>query len=519
MIATTDRLGFSLSAWLGRHVRLSYAVVFLGLQAIAQFPIWHSNIPALSDYPNHLARMHILLNAGHSAVLNQFYEIHWSVLPNMAMDMVVPLLAGLVGLDFAAKLFLSLVLFLISGGTLALHYVLHGRMSIWPFMIFLFLYNPIFLGGVVNYLFGIGIALWVIAAWIATCTASAVWRLPVFSLVVLFLFFCHLSTYGFYAAVLIAYEVGQARPGGKGGFKWQGMVAAAVTLIFPVILFFLLSPTGTGEGQQFNWFGLSLIRYIAAMLIAKLIAPVLLVSSYRLWLDCVTAAVVIFVFIRGVFSKCLIINKSMVLPLVTLGGLYLLTPPVLFGSQMADSRLAVALLFTFIASTNLQLSALSMRQKAMMACVLAVLLVVRMAVIVDNWAKSDQLAASYANAFNQLPVGKRLFAVFPKSSPYEQYDAFEYNLPCLAIISRSAFVPSLYSMQGGQPVRLTPVYQGLKNRVASQVHISEQSLNLPLVLKNFDYLLVADKSKFSSPLVASLPIVASGPDFRLYRVE
>jgi hypothetical protein len=46
-------------------------------------------IPAMVDYPNHLARMHILAAAG-TPEENPFYTVRWRAYPNLAMDVIVP---------------------------------------------------------------------------------------------------------------------------------------------------------------------------------------------------------------------------------------------------------------------------------------------------------------------------------------------------------------------------------------------------------------------------------------------
>jgi len=55
---------------------------------LAAVPLFSTVLPPLFDYPNHLARMHLLSEGG-----NQFYAAHWEPLPNLAQDLVVPPLA------------------------------------------------------------------------------------------------------------------------------------------------------------------------------------------------------------------------------------------------------------------------------------------------------------------------------------------------------------------------------------------------------------------------------------------
>jgi hypothetical protein len=131
------------SASEGRQV----LVVALLLLCISLTPLVLVHIPPLVDYPNHMARMYILADGGRSAYLRQYYEIHWDILPNLAMDVLVPAIAVVVGIEAAGKVFIGLIMALLSSGVFALHYVLHRRWSWWPFLMFFFLFNNICFGG------------------------------------------------------------------------------------------------------------------------------------------------------------------------------------------------------------------------------------------------------------------------------------------------------------------------------------------------------------------------------------
>jgi hypothetical protein len=64
----------------------SYGVVF-GLLAV---PIMSVVVPPLVDYPNHLARMHILAAYADSPALQANYIIAWKLSPYLAMDLIIP---------------------------------------------------------------------------------------------------------------------------------------------------------------------------------------------------------------------------------------------------------------------------------------------------------------------------------------------------------------------------------------------------------------------------------------------
>jgi hypothetical protein len=144
-----------------------FAARFAILALLACLPVLLCETLPLIDYPNHLARMHILSALPSSAQLQNYYAIVWQPLPNLAMDLTVPVLARWLPLAWAGKAFVAAIICLMSGGAAFLHRVLFGMWSAWPLLAFLFVYDHALLWGFVNYLFGIGVSLFALGAWIA----------------------------------------------------------------------------------------------------------------------------------------------------------------------------------------------------------------------------------------------------------------------------------------------------------------------------------------------------------------
>src|SRR3954469_25683043 len=145
---------------------LQVLVLFLVCTLLISVPVWTHPLPPISDYINHLARMHVIATLNKNPLLAQFYEINWQVIPNLTMDLFVPPLAQVMSVYRAGQVFIVLMFTLINSGTLALNRVLIGRWSLLPLAAFPLLYNFDFLVGLMNYIFGIGVALWGLAAWV-----------------------------------------------------------------------------------------------------------------------------------------------------------------------------------------------------------------------------------------------------------------------------------------------------------------------------------------------------------------
>src|SRR5216684_6223847 len=184
-------------------------VVFSLLAAASLLPVLLTPIPAMVDYPNHLARMYILSQNG-TPDANPYYEVAWALYPNLAMDLLVPQMARLISVENATRLFLLLSQLLIVGGALVLERVVKGRVHLAGFAALMFLYCLPFTWGFVNFEFGLGVALWAIAAYLMVVENASPMRFVVNAVFVTALFAAHFFALGIYGATLGFYELWRA---------------------------------------------------------------------------------------------------------------------------------------------------------------------------------------------------------------------------------------------------------------------------------------------------------------------
>ncbi len=134
--------------------RRTYFALLIVASVALLAPFFVIDVLPLQDYPNHLARIHILSHLENSPILQQYYQASWTLVPNLAMDVIVPLLAQLFPLEVAGAIFCALVLLSTAPAVSLLHYTLHRKLSLWPFVCVLFTYNYVFIMGWLNYLLG-----------------------------------------------------------------------------------------------------------------------------------------------------------------------------------------------------------------------------------------------------------------------------------------------------------------------------------------------------------------------------
>jgi hypothetical protein len=131
----------------GHFSGMRIAALFAVLSAIASLPILLYPWPPLGDYINHLSRMHVIATINRDPDLALFYEVHWQVIPNLMMDLIVPTLQRAMNVYLAGQVYTIMTFVLILSGTLALNRQLYGHWSVLPLIAFPLLYNSVFIVG------------------------------------------------------------------------------------------------------------------------------------------------------------------------------------------------------------------------------------------------------------------------------------------------------------------------------------------------------------------------------------
>jgi hypothetical protein len=494
---------------------------------ISLIPIWTVHTPPLVDYPNHMARMHILVHAGESAALQQYYEVRWAVLPNLAMDIVIPSLATFVPLEVAGKLFLSLIFVLLSLGVLALHRALHGEYSAWPILCVFFLYNNVFRLGFLNYLFGVGLALLALAAWVACRHRS--WKVvfPIFSFLSALIFFCHLFALGFYALSMLAYEFGQYRVERQHRWSLSQMTwpKAMAHLILPLMLF-ALSPTfyakpdeRPAEHTTWQYRSTHGLRWASDLISygdfsRRVDAFKGTLRTFHPPLDRITLVVLASIIVMGLVTKRFTLKPSMYWPLAAVTAAALAMPAEIATANFVDIRLPTALILLAIASSNL-----AFRGKVwtiLVAGTLSVLFLVRIGYITQQWQVADRTYDEYLAALDRLPEGATLFpAVVYPSLGYFPGAVPDFHIASWAVLKKSAFVASVFAFPTQQPLTLKLPY---RHFILDGFFLPRSEIPWNTLLQQYDYLLVVRERLLAQPVPAQLVPIFVGEDFRLYRV-
>ena len=494
-------------------VLITLIVAFL---TVALIPLFTCSPLPLADYPNHLARMYIITSLGHSPLLQRYYEIHWQLIPNLALDLVVPPLARFMPLEWAMLLFTGITLVSLVTGCFAVHRALFGRLSYAPFAVFLLLYNRQFLWGFLNYLFSLGLALLTFALWVALRRKPIGVRCGIFVILALMVFVSHLAGFGVLGVLIGGYEVHGFLQEKDYRALRNDLVAATIALGLPAALFLLFSPTRTRSTPS----ALGELR-------SRIIGLMDAFNNYTLALDAATFLLVVAAIGVGLLLRKARLHSRMWLPLVSLALIYCVINPQLLGSTGADRRLIPALFLVLACSLEW-----NVRERYFVAAIGLVFLV-RTAVVIKNWSAANAIYSANVQVIDQIPRGVKVAAAVGELNFPQLNNPPVLHLPNMAVIRRQVLINSLFVYDGVQPLRFKPEYKGLFDTgIYSQLYEVDVRAHPngkgPLIttlnpferihLTGFDYLLLVNKRYFGYPVPSSLRPVYSAADTVLYQV-
>ena len=494
------------------------AVLFAALILLISIPIWTHPLPPLSDYINHLARMHVIATLPKNPQLAGFYEIDWQVIPNLTMDLIVPLLARFMNIYLAGQVFMVLMFALIISGTLALNRALIGRWSAMPLLAFPLLYNYVFLVGLMNYIFGIGVALWALAGWIAVRERAWPLRLTLSTACAVVLFFCHLSSLGIYGIGVLSYEFlrlwerrQQPWPGRIVDFVVSGLpflIAAPLLYASPTMA--LISRTYWDQRGKIDGLMYVIADYsdiVAFAIVTAMVASIVWAVRHRV-----------------------LRFHPLAVALILIGAIvYLALPRVMFDTYMTDQRVPIGVAFMLFACGDLELRRRLVRRAFLVA--LIVLIAGRLIEIDLNWSQLSDSTGQFRSSVRRIAPGSKVFVAYAdRASGEDVRDLGLVHAASIATIERSALVTTAFTVAGKQVLHVRPEYRdfvdlqdGTPPSTAQLIVAAEHPQEgTPTFWKNwtqFDYLYVLfTEDEAANPDPARLRLVADGDRFQLYRI-
>ena len=425
-------------------------IIYVALAVIALAPLAMVDIPALVDYPNHLARIHVIAGIGSDETLASNYQVVWGATPNLAMDLFLPPLTQIFSVTTLGRLFIAMTMLSLVAGTLLLHRVLHGSLGLWGAAVYLFLYNHLLIMGFLNYLFAVGIALMLFAAWIASARRPAWIRWTLFPAALAGLFFGHIFALGIYGVCVGAYELSRAWPTLL--TQWRALPrrwAVVAWQFLPAAVLVLATMPDSGQGSFIYGPFMSKVR--------ALWSPTL---TYIRPTDIGIFLFVVAVCVGGLATRRLVLARAVRLPLVILTAIAVAMPFWIEGAwgitAFMDLRLPLVIALLLVAGLRPQ-KTVTPKVAFAVVCAASVLLGARIIGISLEWRELDRQYAEFRAAVRLIEPGAAILpAQRTDATSGERGARFDYlywHLPVLAVLDRAAFVPTLFTDPGKQPVR------------------------------------------------------------------
>ena len=271
--------------------------------------------------------------------------------------------------------------------------------------VYLVLYNYIFSLGFLNYLFGIGLGLLLLALWIGSGEWAPWRRLVLTTVGAVILFFCHLGAVATYALCIAGYELWDWSR--KSPLRLAALVRRAAVAGAPLVpaaaLLLLFSPTPTAEtGVVYEFW-----EKIVALLVPTLF--------YTEAVDYYLLGGLFLLFLLALACRVLSVGAAVALPVLGLTAAVVLVPTWIFDNWGNDIRLVVPLVLVLIAGFRIKLG--RPKTLAMVAVAALVLFAVRVGTVAEDWLAYDRFYSEMRAAAWSLEPGTRILpaVVSPKT--------------------------------------------------------------------------------------------------------
>ena len=496
--------------------------------ALITLPLFYTLVPPLEDYPNHLARMFILAQHAHNEFLSHFYNIVWAPIPNLIMDLVVPPLVPLVGVYTAGRIFIAATLLLLLLGPMVVHRAIYRSWSAWPLVGGLFVYNGFLFVGLMNYLFGVGVAVFGLAAWIALAERSIALKILVSFVFCAILYVCHAAALAIYGIGIASFEAWRLLNNRQRGLNKPLRLSAVFTSgiavcapFLPFLYIVLHSPTW-GLAQQSLWESQGKLGAIETFL-----------SVYSDYADIPFLVLIVAAIVIAIRRNLVRFHSAGLIIAAALSIAFVIMPRQAFGSWMADQRFVVGIFFMSLGFISVDLRKLEKQNAFFAICLVAIAF--RVVDVAVNWAALSQPMMELKGAMHSLEPGSHLFVTQVDNLPSGTIDDALSHAPNLAVIERSALVSRLFTVEGKQIVHASSDYHNHVDvedgdtPTISQALVTAKTETPPGATAHYwddwedfyDYLIVlgTDPEDSNNPAPDMLQLVHVGRGFDLYKIK
>ena len=431
-------------------------------------PLAVVDVPPLLDYPNHLARAYVLAHGQQDAHLSQMYAPHWAVIPNLAVDLILPPLLSIMPVHIAGRLLLAVALVLPVIGSVLYSQAVFARRSYWSIAVCLVACNGLFLLGFVNFQLAIGLALVCAAAWLRWRETHPVATVALGAICAVLLFFSHLMGLLFFLILLASHDIERAWEAHRQGGSLIAVVARRAAWSLPVVVLpaVLYAVSAFGDkAPDISW----------ETWPDKLIRAAMSLVNYNLPLDIVSASLLAAFLLICARLRLIMMPLGSAVALAAVAVLFAVSPLGFKGGGYVDARLAV--MFGFLLFATILPIRLPRCAALLVIVAIVALFSLRTAQIAAVWCAHNRDLAQLRDAISVVEPGSRVLLAIVGSNEAapaqrellrRQYlsdgSRLDAHTAALLLIERHAFWTFLFARPEQQPIELRSPYLEIAKR-------------------------------------------------------
>jgi hypothetical protein len=477
------------------------------LSAILVLPFLLHQYPGMPDYPNHLARVQLIVDERLRSVAHPYYELRHALVPNLGLDMLVPLAvrAGL-STETGLKVFAVVAMLMPLAGVIAIGHVLQRGVPWFALLAFPLAYSRYFAWGFLNYFFAVGLAFCAFALWLnwrGRRPLAAAALLAAAGAVTMTAHLMGFAVLGLLVSTREAWLAWRARR-----IDWPAQWPAFAALLACTV--FYLTAFERGLPLQVAW------HDNVAGKLRNLLSPVVGYGAVPGVVTGVALVALCAVFYR---RRRLLMQPGWLFVAAVFLLIYLALPSEIMGSYYAASRLLIIPALLFFAFATLPGG-----PRAQLTVVTAAFAItaVKTLDVHTHWERSSAQTAELRAALLSLPDAA-LVATAIEAVSHNRIELYPLrHVASFAVIDRRSFIPNFFGFPfNGESVAFKGEAAALTSRVDKDHLIYDDDDDPPpwgLWCSRFDAVLVMGEGKAVTPPPCVRPL-RRGADWVLWQID
>ena len=359
-------------------------------------PLLWPQIPPLNDVPGHLGRFEIQLNLANSQLLQRYFDFRWTLVGNLGTDLLVQLLAPVMGLEPAVKLIIIAIPPLTVAGLLWTAKEIHGRVPPTTLFAIPFIYNFAFNYGFLNYTLSFGLSLLAFAYWLRL-TGKRAFRARTLIFVPISCALWVIHAFGWGILGLLAFSAEFIRLHDERG-DWKNSIVKSLVNVAPMSIPLVMMAVGSGTtiaGETSRFLNVpGKIFGLAASLR----------DQWLIW-DSLSVGVGLVLIGSAIFDRHLELSRKLAIPAFMVAVMFLVMPEKILGLTYADTRLAPVMIMLGLLSIRVRADE---KTASLLAWLALLFLCLRLAGNTISYAMESRKTQVTLGALDHIPRGARV---------------------------------------------------------------------------------------------------------------